>query len=84
MRERIDHLARLGTAIIAISGGEPMLHPDLDEIIRHIRATGAIAGLITNGYLLNAERIERFNHAGLDHLQISIDNVIRTTRRRRA
>ncbi len=76
MRERIDHLARLRTANIEISGGEPLLHPDLDDLIRHIRETGAMAGLITNGYLLNEKRIEGFNDAGLDHLQISIDNVI--------
>ena len=75
MRERIDHLARLRTANIEISGGEPLLHPALDELIRHIRATGALAGLITNGYLLNEKRVEGFNDAGLDHLQISIDNV---------
>jgi MoaA/NifB/PqqE/SkfB family radical SAM enzyme len=75
MRERIDHLARLRTANIEISGGEPLLHPDLDDLIRHIRQTGALAGLITNGYLLNEKRIARFNQAGLDHLQISIDNV---------
>jgi MoaA/NifB/PqqE/SkfB family radical SAM enzyme len=75
MRERIDHLARLRTANIEISGGEPLLHPDLDELIRHIRSTGALAGLITNGYLLNEKRVEGFNDAGLDHLQISIDNV---------
>jgi MoaA/NifB/PqqE/SkfB family radical SAM enzyme len=75
MRERIDHLARLRTANIEVSGGEPLLHPDLDELIRHIRGTGALAGLITNGYLLSEKRIEGFNRAGLDHLQISIDNV---------
>src|SRR5260370_35747936 len=34
-----------------------------------------IAGLITNGFYLNEERIERLNDAGLEHLQISIDNV---------
>jgi MoaA/NifB/PqqE/SkfB family radical SAM enzyme len=75
MRERIDHLARLRTANIEISGGEPLLHPGLDELIRHIRGTGAMAGLITNGYLLNEKRVEGFNEDGLDHLQISIDNV---------
>ena len=75
MRERLDHLARLRTANITISGGEPLLHPDLDALIRHIRGTGALAGLITNGYLLNEKRVEGFNDAGLDHLQISIDNV---------
>ncbi len=75
MFRRIDALGRLGTAMIGISGGEPLTHPDLDEIIRRIRRTGAIAGMITNGYLLNVERIERLNRAGLDHMQISIDNV---------
>ena len=75
MYRRIDHLGRLGTAMVGISGGEPLTHPHLDEIIRRIRRTGAIAGMITNGYLLNVERIERLNRAGLDHMQISIDNL---------
>jgi MoaA/NifB/PqqE/SkfB family radical SAM enzyme len=76
MLVRIDHLGRLGTTIITISGGEPLLHPDLDEIIRRMRRNGIIASLITNGYLLTAERIQRLNRAGLEHLQISIDNVM--------
>src|SRR5579862_7980788 len=75
MLRRIDHLARLGTSIITISGGEPLLHPELDEIIARIRHHGRMAGMITNGYLLVPERIQRLNKAGLDHLQISIDNV---------
>jgi MoaA/NifB/PqqE/SkfB family radical SAM enzyme len=75
MYRRIDALGRLGTAMIGISGGEPLTHPELDDVIRRIRRTGAIAGMITNGYLLNPERIERLNRAGLDHMQISIDNV---------
>ena len=72
----IDHLGRLETAMIGISGGEPLTHPQLDGIIRRIRQTGAIAGMITNGYLLTEERIERLNRAGLDHMQISIDNLV--------
>jgi MoaA/NifB/PqqE/SkfB family radical SAM enzyme len=76
MLHRIDLLAKLGTTIITTSGGEPLLHPDLDEIIAHVRRLGILAGLITNGYLLTAERIRRLNRAGLDHLQISIDNVM--------
>jgi MoaA/NifB/PqqE/SkfB family radical SAM enzyme len=75
MRERIDKLAELGTSVVAFSGGEPMLHPDLDALISHIRSHGMIAGLITNGYLLSPKRIEALNDAGLDYLQISIDNV---------
>jgi MoaA/NifB/PqqE/SkfB family radical SAM enzyme len=76
VRRRIDRLAALGTGIITLSGGEPLLHPDLDEIISHIRRHGLIASLITNGYLLTQDRIRRLNRAGLDHLQISIDNVV--------
>ena len=44
-------------------------------MIRRIRKVGALAGMITNGYLLVPERIKRLNAAGLDHMQISIDNV---------
>jgi MoaA/NifB/PqqE/SkfB family radical SAM enzyme len=76
MKRRIDHLGRLGTSVITISGGEPLLHPELDDVIRQIRKTGAIAGMITNGYFLMPDRIQRLNKAGLDHMQISIDNVM--------
>ena len=75
MKHRIDRLAHLGTSVVAFSGGEPMLHPDLDDLIRHIRGRGMLAGLITNGYFLVPKRIQELNDAGLDFLQISIDNV---------
>lgn len=76
LQGRIDSLAELGTTIITLSGGEPLLHPDVDGIVRHIRRRGAIATLITNGYLLTPMMIGRLNAAGLDSLQISIDNVV--------
>jgi MoaA/NifB/PqqE/SkfB family radical SAM enzyme len=76
MLRRVDRLIELGTTVITISGGEPMLHPELDQIILHIRRRGSMATLITNGYLLTPERIKRLNRAGLDHLQISIDNAV--------
>src|SRR3981081_2526300 len=76
MFQRVDKLAALGTSVITISGGEPLLHPELDEIIHRIRNRGMIAGLITNGYLLVPERVQRLNRAGLEWLQISIDNVM--------
>jgi MoaA/NifB/PqqE/SkfB family radical SAM enzyme len=76
MKKRLDLLADMGTSIITISGGEPLMHPEMDDVIRHIRKRGMIAGLITNGFYLNQERIERLNDAGLEHLQISIDNVM--------
>lgn len=76
MKRRVDELARLRTSVITFSGGEPLLHPELDEIIAHVRRYPIIAAIITNGYLLTADRIQRLNRAGLDHLQISIDNVM--------
>src|SRR3989442_7393263 len=75
MKQRIDKLADLGTSVVAFSGGEPMLHPDLDDLIRHIRRRGMMAGLITNGYFLVPKRIEELNQAGLGFLPISIGKV---------
>ncbi|HWP43674.1 MAG TPA: radical SAM protein [Blastocatellia bacterium] len=75
MLDRIDRLAELGAAAITLSGGEPLLHPELEVIIRRIRSHRMLAGLISNAYLMTRERILRLNEAGLDHVQISIDNV---------
>jgi MoaA/NifB/PqqE/SkfB family radical SAM enzyme len=75
MSRRIDRLAALGTLAITFSGGEPLLHPELETLVERIRSHNIIATLITNGYLLTAERVKRLNRAGLDYLQISIDNV---------
>src|SRR3984957_10618373 len=76
MIHRIELLGKLKTGVITLSGGEPLLHPELDEIIKGIRKNATLAGLITNGYLLTADRIRKLNEAGLDYLQISIDNVM--------
>ena len=69
-------LGKLRTGVITLSGGEPLLHPDLDAVITAIRKNATLAGLITNGYLLTADRVQKLNEAGLDYLQISIDNVM--------
>src|ERR1700704_3527104 len=76
MKSRLDTLAVMGTSIITISGGEPLMHPEIDQVIRHIRGHGMIAGMITNGFLLDRKTIEKLNTAGLEHLQISIDNAV--------
>src|SRR5271169_2195709 len=46
MFARIDRLGSFGTSIVTISGGEPLLHPELDAIIGRIRKNGILAGLI--------------------------------------
>ncbi|HZS45353.1 MAG TPA: radical SAM protein [Blastocatellia bacterium] len=75
MFQRIDKLAELGNTAIIISGGEPLMHPELESLIARIRHHGMLAAMITNGYLLTQERIQKLNEAGLEYMQISIDNV---------
>jgi MoaA/NifB/PqqE/SkfB family radical SAM enzyme len=72
---RVDALARLGTQIVTLTGGEPLTHPDHDQIIARVRSHGMVATTITNGFLLTVGRIEGMNAAGLQELQISIDGV---------
>jgi len=72
---RVDALARLGTQIVTLTGGEPLSHPDHDEVVRRIRSHGMVATTITNGFLLTEKRIAGMNAAGLQELQISIDGV---------
>ena len=71
----IDHLAGLNTASITFTGGEPLLHPDLDLLVRKARAHGMIVTMITNGFHLTRGWIDRLNDAGLQGMQISIDNL---------
>jgi MoaA/NifB/PqqE/SkfB family radical SAM enzyme len=72
---RVDHLASLKTASITFTGGEPLLHPDLDKVIRAARNHGMIVTMITNGFRLSRDWIDRLNAADLQGMQISIDNL---------
>src|SRR5271170_5158624 len=60
---RIDHLAVLNTASITFTGGEPLLHPELDQAIRAARRHGMIVTMITNGFRLSSSWIDRLNAA---------------------
>src|SRR5215470_18550402 len=75
MQRRVNLLADLGTTAVTMSGGEPLLHPQLESIISTVRKRRMLAGLISNGYLMTRDRIKSLNDAGLEYLQISIDNV---------
>jgi MoaA/NifB/PqqE/SkfB family radical SAM enzyme len=75
LTQRIDLLAKLGTSIVSLTGGEPLLHPDLVALVRYIDRSGIFSELLTNGFLLSKNRIEALNHAGLKRLQISVDNL---------
>jgi len=76
MLRRVDQLGDLGTSVITISGGEPLLHPQLDDIIHHMRKRRYRVG--ADHQRLSADRRPHpaaETGAGLEWLQISIDNV---------
>jgi len=76
--DRIDKLDSLGVLVYDILGGEPLMHPDLSDLISRIKAKRHGANLvtvITNGFLLTEEIIDGLNRAGLDLMQLSIDSA---------
>jgi MoaA/NifB/PqqE/SkfB family radical SAM enzyme len=76
LRDRIDHIARLRSVFVTLTGGESLLHPEVDQVVAHVRARGGMLPFLnTNGYLLTRAWIDRLNAAGLYGMQISIDNV---------
>ncbi|HUJ58573.1 MAG TPA: radical SAM protein [Kofleriaceae bacterium] len=75
LEQRIDHLARLGSVFVTLTGGESLLHPELPALVRHVRARGMTPFVNTNGFLLTRETIDELNAAGLYAMQLSIDNV---------
>ncbi len=75
LKSRIDHLARLRSVFVTLTGGESLLHPDIVELVRHVRERGMTPFLNTNGFLLTQPIIEALNAAGLYGMQLSIDNA---------
>lgn len=68
--------AALGVLHIHLSGGEPAARRDLVELVAHCRAENLYTNLITSGIGLPDDRIEALADAGLDHVQLSIQDVI--------
>jgi MoaA/NifB/PqqE/SkfB family radical SAM enzyme len=75
LKQRIDHLARLRSLFVTLTGGESLLHPDAAELVAHIGARDMVPFLNTNGYLLTRRWIDALGDAGLYALQISVDNA---------
>lgn len=69
---RIDAIHRLRAANIAMLGGEPLLHPRIDDLVRYAAGRAQVS-ITTNGFLLDRDMIDRLGDAGLANLQVSID-----------
>ncbi len=75
---RVDALAGLGAFTYDLLGGEPLLHPRIVDVVRHIkrRRRGAnVVTVITNAFKLTSELVDGFNDAGLDCMQVSVDTI---------
>ncbi len=78
MKARIDKLDELGVLVFDLLGGETMMHPDIAQIVKHIkskRGGSNLATIITNGFLLTKKNILDLNEAGLDFMQVSVDTL---------
>jgi radical SAM protein with 4Fe4S-binding SPASM domain len=69
----IDDLARFGVPVILFSGGEPLLRPDLLQLIRHAQSQGIRAVISTNGTLITPALTREMKELGLSYVGVSID-----------
>jgi MoaA/NifB/PqqE/SkfB family radical SAM enzyme len=74
LKRRIDALHRLGAANITLLGGEPLMHPDIAEVVVYAGHKSNVS-LVTNGFLLRNSVIESLNQAGLNNLTVSVDTL---------
>jgi pyrroloquinoline quinone biosynthesis protein E len=71
----LEQAAKLGVLQVHFSGGEPTVRQDLAELIRHARAVGLYSNLITSGVAAGKARFDEMVAAGLDHVQLSIQDA---------
>ncbi len=74
----MDDLKAFNVRALILSGGEPLLRPDLFEIAARGKALGFYLGLSTNGTLIDAPLARRIAHAGFDYVGISLDGLWQT------
>lgn len=66
---------KMGAIQLGISGGEPLLRDDIEEIVAEAHKLGYYSNLITSGVGLTEKRIQAFKEGGLDHIQLSMHDV---------
>src|SRR5256885_2441798 len=71
----LDQAAAMGVLQVHFSGGEPMARRDLEDLVAHAARAGLHSNLITSGVLLSDARADALVEAGIDHVQISFQDV---------
>lgn len=74
----MDDMKQFGVPVLILSGGEPLLRPDIFDISRHAKAMGFYTALSTNGTLINEHNIDQIAAMDYDYLGISIDGLRET------
>ena len=74
-RRVLREAEQIGVVQVNLTGGEPLLRPDLEALIEEARALDLYTNLITSGIPLERERLERFRRLGLDNVQVSIQDA---------
>ncbi|MGC9384988.1 MAG: radical SAM protein [Kosmotogaceae bacterium] len=69
----IDKLNRAAVPIIAFSGGEPLVRPDIFELTRYAADKGIYVAIATNGTLITKKKAKEMKEAGIQFTQISLD-----------
>jgi len=75
-KDLIDQAQKLGIAMLAFTGGEPLMREDLFELISHVNKKKTMPIMFTNGLLLTDENVDKLVEAGLYSIFVSIDSPI--------
>ena len=78
-KQAIDVFDRAGVTIIAFSGGEPLLRPDILDLAKYAHEKGIYVALATNGTLITKEKAREMKKAGIEFVQISLDGATAKT-----
>lgn len=74
----MDDLRTFGVPVLILSGGEPLLHPDIFAISKRAKAMGFYVGLSTNGTLIDDALLPKMAEVGYDYVGISLDGIAAT------
>lgn len=75
IKSAIDQMKALKVPVILLSGGEPMMHEHIFEIIEYIKASGIRVSLSTNGSLITKDTALRLKSLGVSYVGISLDGI---------
>jgi heme b synthase len=73
--DMIDQIAAIGRSVLVLSGGEPLMRPDIYDIARHASDAGLPVALATNGTLIDEEVAIKIRESGVKRLSISLDGA---------